>query len=131
VATLSGLLDKLPFGSIPSKPRILPSTFADSFWSRQAARVGGLWDQTKAEDYGWETTSPVEGETLEDGKLTRWYTRNLIAVGREDPMVANVIYGSAMFLAPGTDALHPAVVAKVIWAGFKVRTCDSCFLSMG
>ena len=123
VATLSGLLDKLS----PSC-RSLPSTFSTSFWSLQHARIGGLWDQTKAEDYAWETTTPVEGETLDDGKLTRWYTRNLIAVGRTNALVANVIYGSAMFLAPGTDALHPAVVSRVLWAGLKV-CLPRCFLS--
>ena len=123
VATLSGLLDKLSTSSYPPE---LPPTFAQKFWSLQTSRVGGLWDQTKAEDYGWETTTPVEGETLEDGKWTRWFTRNLIAVGQKDAAVANVIYGSAMFLAPGTDALHPSVVRKVVWNGIKV--CRSCSL---
>lgn len=124
VATLSGLLDKLAStsSSPSSSPSSLPSTFAQSFWSLQTLRIGGVYDQTKAEDYGWETTVPVEGEALEDGKWVRWYTRNLIAVGRENATVANAIYGSAMFLAPGTDALHPAIVVRVIWAGLKV--CD-------
>lgn len=120
VATLSGILDYCnPVFHSNSSREVLPDQFAKIFWERQHNRIGSVWDQTRAEDYGWDTTTTADGETREYGSLTRWYTWNLLAVGRKNPKIANAIYGSAMFLAPGTDVLTPGIVARVCLAGLK------------
>jgi hypothetical protein len=85
VVTLSGLLESRVSGAKDSQEaaRILSKDFAKLFWQRQHNRVGGIWDQTRAEDYGFETTVPVDGERQDFGSHIRWYTQNLIAIGRK------------------------------------------------
>lgn len=41
-----------------------------------------LTNSLTAPDYGWETTTPVEGEQHSKGALTRWWVKNLIEASR-------------------------------------------------
>ncbi|KZT41427.1 hypothetical protein SISSUDRAFT_981801 [Sistotremastrum suecicum HHB10207 ss-3] len=120
-ATLSGVLQYCnPVFHSNSSREVLPDQFGKMFFERQNSRIQPVWDQTKAEDYGWDTTTPVEGESLTDGAWVRWYTWNLIAVALNSDSVGAAVYNSAMFIAPGTDVTTPGIALQVAWAGIKV-----------
>ncbi|KZT31770.1 hypothetical protein SISSUDRAFT_1056272 [Sistotremastrum suecicum HHB10207 ss-3] len=119
-ATLSGVLNQtMPFFDTESSDVYLPKDFGKKFWKRHSDRIAPLWTESKAGDYGWESTIPVEGETLKDGALLRWYGRNFLSVAFKNEHVATVLYNSSMFIAPGSDAISPGIVIRVLWAGIK------------
>ncbi|KZS95632.1 hypothetical protein SISNIDRAFT_483856 [Sistotremastrum niveocremeum HHB9708] len=118
--TLSGILQSCnPVFHSNTSREVLPDEFGKIFWERHTPRTKSIWNQTKTADYGWKTTVPVEGETLEKGAFIRWYTRNFFKVSCRNKDVAAVGYNSAMFLAPPTDVISPGIAVQVIWQGFK------------
>ncbi|KZS94231.1 hypothetical protein SISNIDRAFT_549413 [Sistotremastrum niveocremeum HHB9708] len=119
-ATLSGALQRCePIFDQSSGRDILPHDFGMTFWKRHNKRIASLWVQTKADDYNWATTVPVEGETLKKGAFLRWYGRNFLNVAYHNERIAAVLHNSSMFIAPGTDAISPDIAIRVVWAGFK------------
>ncbi|KAG8913450.1 hypothetical protein FRC01_004544 [Tulasnella sp. 417] len=68
ITTLDAILRRIP----PISP--LPN-ISKQFFKHEASRVRGLWDGTKANDYGWPTTIPSEGEDLSHNAFMRWWGR--------------------------------------------------------
>ncbi|KAG8913449.1 26S proteasome regulatory subunit 8, partial [Tulasnella sp. 417] len=94
-------------------PSALPlSNVSKSFFDREAPRVQGLWDGTKANDYGFPTTEPAQGEDLSQNAFMRWWGRECLILGREDPSIHATWWDANMMIAPGTDLFSPWVVAK-------------------
>ncbi|KAF8150617.1 hypothetical protein B0H34DRAFT_801557 [Crassisporium funariophilum] len=96
-------------------PRRLPSDFAKTFFNTQAAKIEPCWVGTKIGDYGFTTTTPLPGETLSTGAWLRWYSGRLLLLSGVDDQASSVLWHTKMFLAPGIDYFHPALLAKVIW----------------
>ncbi|KAG8986886.1 hypothetical protein FRB93_005033 [Tulasnella sp. JGI-2019a] len=85
--TLDGLLRRLPSNSV------IPSDFSGRFFHKAIARTGGMWDNTKATDYGWPTTEPAKGETLHEGAFVRNFGRYLCYAGHMVCYKAHYSYG--------------------------------------
>ncbi|KAG9047423.1 hypothetical protein FS837_002279 [Tulasnella sp. UAMH 9824] len=91
------------------------------FFEREAPRVAGLWDGTRANDYGWNTTIPAKGEDLSYGAFMRKWGRDCILLGREDPSIHAIWWSVNMMVAPGTDLFSPRIVVKMMrkrWLGW-------------
>nr|GAT55263.1 predicted protein [Mycena chlorophos] len=100
--------------------RSLPPTFAQSFFKEEKDKTEWLWDNTRLFDYGAPTTEPIPGESLSDGAALRWYITWLHRVAASDDHAALVVYDSVTGFASPIDALHPHLVAKVLWRGLVV-----------
>ncbi|KZT32360.1 hypothetical protein SISSUDRAFT_1066988 [Sistotremastrum suecicum HHB10207 ss-3] len=119
-ATLSGLLHQFqPVFDAHTGTRILPHDFAKKFYKSQFKRIESLWIETKADDYGWDTTVPVEGETLKEGAFLRWYVRNFVNLTTKNEYAATVLFNSSMFIAPASDVIGPKIALMVAWAGLQ------------
>ena len=90
----------------------------------------------KGIDYGFKTTTPLPGETLESNnrwrrayvatafRLTTQVLFHPIVSSRcyakphflQDAYIAGVMHRSSNWLAPVTDLFSPVIVAKVVWA---------------
>ncbi|KIO16583.1 hypothetical protein M407DRAFT_33763 [Tulasnella calospora MUT 4182] len=112
--TLDAILRRIP----PSLPL---SNVSKPFFNREASRVQGLWDGTKANDYGFPTTTPAEGEDLNHNAFIRWWGRECLVLGREDSAIFSAWWDVNMMMAPGTDLFSPRVVIKMMrrqWLGW-------------
>ncbi|KAG8883403.1 hypothetical protein FRB97_006685 [Tulasnella sp. 331] len=75
----------------------LPLDFSDKFFRKVVPRTRGMWDGNKANDYGFSTTQPAKGETLDENAFMRAFSRNFIYAGLEvgvkaiDPQVAGFL----------------------------------------
>ncbi|KZT32113.1 hypothetical protein SISSUDRAFT_584852 [Sistotremastrum suecicum HHB10207 ss-3] len=119
-AILSSLLHKCrPELDANTGSQVLPHDFTKNFFKQQHKRTESLWIETKADDYGWDTTVPVEGETLKEGAFLRWYGRNFVNLTTKSEYAALILFRSSMFIAPGSDAISPYVALLVAWTGFK------------
>ncbi|KZS95627.1 hypothetical protein SISNIDRAFT_408595 [Sistotremastrum niveocremeum HHB9708] len=128
-ATLSGLLHQCqPLLDIHTATQVLPHNFAKTFYKTQFKRIESLWIETKADDYGWDTTVPVEGETLKDGAFLRWYARHFVDLTTKNEYAAAVLFNSSMFIAPASDVISPRIALMVAWAGLKVCCCETLVL---
>ncbi|KAG8993688.1 hypothetical protein FRB90_000621 [Tulasnella sp. 427] len=91
------------------------------FFDREAPRVEGLWDGTRANDYGWPGTIPVEGEDLDHNAFMRKWGRDCIFLGRKDSAIHRIWWSVNMMVAPGTDLFSPRIVVKMMrkkWLGW-------------
>ncbi|KAF8332304.1 uncharacterized protein EI90DRAFT_3122737 [Cantharellus anzutake] len=70
-------------------------------------------------DYGYPTTKPQEGETLEYGARFRVYWKYLNRASQKSTMVANVLEEALGGLRPGLDLFSPLVVGRVLWEWFQ------------
>ncbi|KAG9047419.1 hypothetical protein FS837_002275 [Tulasnella sp. UAMH 9824] len=114
VTTLDAVLRRIP-STLP-----LPNV-SKSFFKREVPRVQGLWDGTKANDYGFSTTVPAEGEDLSHGAFMRNWGRDVLILGHEDPATHSAWWDVNMMIAPGTDLFSPRVVVKMMrrkWLGW-------------
>ncbi|KZT32362.1 hypothetical protein SISSUDRAFT_1066990 [Sistotremastrum suecicum HHB10207 ss-3] len=119
-AILSDLLHKCqPEFDANTGSQVLPHDFAKNFFKEQHKRTESLWIETKADDYGWDTTVPVEGESLKEGAFLRWYGRNFVNLTTKSEYAALILFRSSMFIAPGSDAISPYVALLVAWTGLK------------
>jgi len=89
------------------------SNISDQFFQKAVLRTRKLWETTKASDYGIEETTPVAGETHEDGKFSRAFGRELLSTASKDPAVYATWWNVNMLLAPETDLLSVVILAKV------------------
>ncbi|KZW01413.1 hypothetical protein EXIGLDRAFT_718523 [Exidia glandulosa HHB12029] len=89
--------------------------FAPTFFKRLAARTQGLWEGSKWTDYGRETTTPVPGETLNEGWHFRWYKSRLNRVLERDDAAGSALWHNLMYLVPAQYVMAPGIVAKVLW----------------
>ncbi|KIJ42124.1 hypothetical protein M422DRAFT_31490 [Sphaerobolus stellatus SS14] len=107
--TLNGLLTRLPGNT-------LPSDFGHKFFDIQAKRIKGRWDQTKMEDYAYDTTIPSHGEDKDTYALwTRKFNRQLVKLLIKDPSVTATWVQTRDWLAPETDLLSPRILLKLGW----------------
>ncbi|KAK0215868.1 hypothetical protein EDD85DRAFT_962651 [Armillaria nabsnona] len=97
----------------------VPKNFSTKFFEMQKDKISHIWDADKNWDYGYHTTVPIPGETLSDGWLLRWYTRQLIVLSFDDLQVGSALWHINMMLAPPLDALEPGIILKVVWSAFK------------
>ncbi|KAF9031534.1 hypothetical protein BDZ89DRAFT_621350 [Hymenopellis radicata] len=104
------------------KTRSLPSDFSCRFFRMQAAKIAPLWDTPKSIDYGFTTTIPIAGETLELGSFRRWFIRQLQLLSTTDQQAGSLLWhGQMMLNSTSIDALHPILLAKILWFAFKNR----------
>ncbi|KAG8853499.1 hypothetical protein FRB96_008101 [Tulasnella sp. 330] len=59
----------------------IPADFSTRFFNKAVARTEGMWEATKAQDYGFPTTVPAKGETLAMGAFMRAFGRHLMYAG--------------------------------------------------
>ncbi|KIO25650.1 hypothetical protein M407DRAFT_25024 [Tulasnella calospora MUT 4182] len=114
ITTLDAILRRIP-SSLP-----LPN-LSKPFFNREALRVQGLWDGTKANDYGFPNTIPAEGEDLSHNTFMRKWGRQCLLLGREDPAIYSTWWHVTMMIAPGTDLFSPRVMIKILlrkWLGW-------------
>ncbi|EJD44998.1 hypothetical protein AURDEDRAFT_114203 [Auricularia subglabra TFB-10046 SS5] len=109
VATLDGVLR-----SVARSPRTEPA-FSKTFFNRLASRTKDKWDATRFTDYGRDTTTPVQGETLKTGAVNRWYKSKLNRVMERDDAASSALWHHLMFLTPATHLMAPNILAKVLW----------------
>ncbi|KAJ7210452.1 hypothetical protein GGX14DRAFT_625636, partial [Mycena pura] len=95
--------------------RTLPATFATDFFAEEHAKTDWLWENTRLMDYGMPTTEPIAGESLQSGAFLRWYVNWLQRLAPTDDHAGLVMYDSTCGFASPIDALHPALVMKVLW----------------
>ncbi|KAG9029095.1 hypothetical protein FRB95_005744 [Tulasnella sp. JGI-2019a] len=111
--TLDGLLRRLPSNSV------IPSDFFGRFFHKAIARTGGMWDNTKATDYGWPTTEPAKGETLHEGAFVRNFDRYLCYAGRMNEHVHRTWQFTNWGFIPSTDLFAPWILRHVVWNWLK------------
>ncbi|EJD37347.1 hypothetical protein AURDEDRAFT_173621 [Auricularia subglabra TFB-10046 SS5] len=92
--------------------------FSKSFFEKLTTRTTAVWDSTRLSDYAAPGTNPIPGETHETGRLMRWYNDQLIKHVENDRDLAQTLHHVQNFLAPSTDMLSPAIVARVLWGAF-------------
>ncbi|KZV89556.1 hypothetical protein EXIGLDRAFT_751119 [Exidia glandulosa HHB12029] len=91
--------------------------FGATYFQRLANRTQSLWDGSKWSDYGRETTTPCEGETLEEGKFFRWFKLRLNRVLERDDAAGSAMFHAQHYLAPMQYAMTPRIMLKVLWEG--------------
>ncbi|KIY64982.1 hypothetical protein CYLTODRAFT_424747 [Cylindrobasidium torrendii FP15055 ss-10] len=97
----------------------LPSTLSRDFFKMQAARITGMWESPKTNDYAFATTDPEEHETLETGSFMRKYMKEIFRLCTEDGSIHALLIRNAHLMdAAPTDLLHPKIVLRVLgrWA---------------
>ncbi|KAF7309216.1 hypothetical protein MKEN_01124400 [Mycena kentingensis (nom. inval.)] len=97
--------------------RVLPSTFAKDFFAEERDKTEWLWDNTRVADYGAPTTEPISGESLSEGAGLRWYIMWLQRLAPFDDHAGLAMYSAVTGFASPIDALHPNLVAKILWHG--------------
>ncbi|KAF7310059.1 hypothetical protein MIND_00378900 [Mycena indigotica] len=95
----------------------LPPTFAQEFFAEERDKTEWLWDNTRVLDYGVPTTEPIPGESLSSGAGLRWYITWLQRLAPYDDHAGRVMYDTVTGFSSPIDALHPNLVAKVLWRG--------------
>ncbi|KAH8116326.1 hypothetical protein DFH11DRAFT_1506179 [Phellopilus nigrolimitatus] len=97
----------------------VPSGFGRAFVKLHTAKTISAWTGTKPTDYQWESTTPAQGEKLSDERFAGGLGQIMLQLSLTDDRVNSALYRVRFFLAPPTDLLHPAFVAKVLF--FWVR----------
>ncbi|KAG8875727.1 hypothetical protein FRB98_007623 [Tulasnella sp. 332] len=104
--------------TIPSQQG-LPADLPKTFYVKRFPRIEFLWEGTKTTDYGFGQTTPAKGETNADGLFERKLGLHLIFAGRNDLSLGRTFYRVQSCLAPKTDLVTPANIAKVAWNWIK------------
>ncbi|KAI4519851.1 hypothetical protein K525DRAFT_286742 [Schizophyllum commune Loenen D] len=102
-----------------SLPTALPHDFATKFFAAQATKIEHMWESTKIADYGFENTTPMEGETRSIGRLSRWYEKRLKYLSTEDGDIAMAVFRVSQSLAPAIDLIHPCILFKILWSTLR------------
>ncbi|KAG8887484.1 hypothetical protein FRB98_009565 [Tulasnella sp. 332] len=116
VVTLDSLLRHVP------SQQDLPLDFSEKFFQKTIARTGGMWDGNKANDYGFPTTHPAKGETLEVNAFARAFGRNFLYAGLQSHKVQTTFIHITAGLVPRTDAFAPSILIRVAWQWLKELT---------
>ncbi|KAJ7579202.1 hypothetical protein C8J56DRAFT_965083 [Mycena floridula] len=97
-----------------------PTSFARRFFSMQADKITSVWLSTKVPDYGFPSTIPLPGETLEDGKFARWFTwRYILLCNKRDEYASSSFWHTSNFLASPMDNYRFKMILKVLWDVIK------------
>ncbi|KAG8985257.1 hypothetical protein FRB93_005907 [Tulasnella sp. JGI-2019a] len=107
--TLDSVLRCLPAN------QAIPTDFSGTFFRKAVARTEGMWDSTKATDYGWPTTEPAKGESLSEGAFFRNFGRYVMYAGRTNIHVHRTWQHTAWGIKPNTDLFGPSVLGPVAW----------------
>ncbi|KAH7104216.1 hypothetical protein BKA62DRAFT_615198 [Auriculariales sp. MPI-PUGE-AT-0066] len=107
-ATLDGILRRMPEG--PRSP-----SFSRKFFQLLADRTDGIWELTRDLDYGWHTTKPCKGHTLETGSFYRWYFSGLAYLASYDRYAGKVFFAAGHCIGPSFDLFAPSILLKVVW----------------
>ncbi|KAI0698024.1 hypothetical protein BC835DRAFT_1413354 [Cytidiella melzeri] len=91
----------------------LPDDFSHKYFSHVGDHGDALWESTKTFDYGFSSTRPVAGETLQTGSFARWYLDMFIEAALKDRKCASAMWHVRMLLAPPTDMFAPSILWKV------------------
>ncbi|GJE94120.1 hypothetical protein PsYK624_102880 [Phanerochaete sordida] len=107
VVTLNALLA----GSEPAKD--FPVDFGHRYFREVGGHGEALWESTKTFDYGFASTRPVKGETLDCGSFARWYLDLFIDAALKDSELASCMWHVRMLLAPPTDMFAPGILWRL------------------
>ncbi|KAG8887483.1 hypothetical protein FRB98_009564 [Tulasnella sp. 332] len=100
----------------------LPLDFSDKFFRKVVPRTRGMWDGNKANDYGFSTTQPAKGETLDENAFMRAFSRNFIYAGLESHKVQTTFMYATTGLTPRTDVFAPSILSRIAWQWLKELT---------
>ncbi|KAF8327376.1 uncharacterized protein EI90DRAFT_3067496 [Cantharellus anzutake] len=90
----------------------LPKRFARSYFDRILRIDKGMFDTNRILDYGYESTVPQPGETLETGKGFRRYFEALLHSLAYDPSGYEIFVHVFGGFSPGIDLLTPSFIFK-------------------
>ncbi|KAF7322200.1 hypothetical protein MKEN_00744500 [Mycena kentingensis (nom. inval.)] len=95
----------------------IPSTFSKDFFKLERQRTEYVWGEHShpSSDYGALTTVPIEGESIAEGWFPRWYASKLQQLAIRDEKAGEAIYQTVAGFGTPIDALHPHLIAKVVW----------------
>jgi len=96
----------------PSSPSI-PSSFSVSFLKRAKQLTQSMYDLNRMLDYGYDTTSPQEGESLLLGEAFRNHWVKLLRLCEQDRSIAKTLVDVFGGLAPGSDLNHPYISLRI------------------
>ncbi|KAJ7176567.1 hypothetical protein C8R46DRAFT_1213157 [Mycena filopes] len=108
-------LHKLLHSARVTNGNTLPSNFSSKYFAEMFDKTDWIWERTRLMDYGVPTTEPLSGEALSSGSYLRWYITWLQRLATTDDQAGLVFYNSSSGLGSSIDALHPALVLKVLW----------------
>ncbi|KAG9024545.1 hypothetical protein FRB95_011362 [Tulasnella sp. JGI-2019a] len=91
----------------------LPEDFSTEFFERMAPRIWHMWVGQKDRDYTAPGVVPVIGETIQTGRLRRWFYRQASKLAKQDREVFSSMWHSSMLLAPPTDVFAPWVLLRM------------------
>ncbi|KAF8328078.1 uncharacterized protein EI90DRAFT_3065502 [Cantharellus anzutake] len=74
-----------------------------------------IYDLNRSLDFGFLSSTPQEGDTLEYGARFRAYWKYLNQASQKNTMVANTLDGVVHGVRPGVDLFNPIIVARVLW----------------
>ncbi|KAF7308200.1 hypothetical protein HMN09_00667800 [Mycena chlorophos] len=101
--------------------KTIPESFSADFFREQRVRTEWMWKNTRTQDYAFPTTVPIEGESLASGRFMRWYLTGLQRLATMDAQAGTAIYDAVCGFASPIDALHPHLLAKVLWSSVTCR----------
>ncbi|KAJ7222590.1 hypothetical protein GGX14DRAFT_558679 [Mycena pura] len=112
--TLNSLLHEIDAGGCGSTPR-LPINIAARYFKNSARTMVSLWDSTRLNDYGLTACEPMDGETKDTGRFTRWVSKKLISAASQHPDVASALWSVRHMLAAERALLAPVIIWKILW----------------
>ncbi|KIM27238.1 hypothetical protein M408DRAFT_330145 [Serendipita vermifera MAFF 305830] len=104
--TLAGALDK-------AHGRAIPGNFARNMMISLDKRTGWSWDQAKDAGYGYPTTIPCEGESLDVGASTRAATKEFFHLTTFDEEARVRFYYPRLWLYPNAIRLSPRILEMI------------------
>ncbi|TFL01378.1 hypothetical protein BDV98DRAFT_567998 [Pterulicium gracile] len=104
---------------LDTSARSLSSTFSNQLFKTQAKRNESLWSVGKYMDYAYPTTEPSSGETLNNGRFTRWMAKLFVQASQMDKHVAHVFWLRRHLLASEAAMVDPSVLVRAVWANVK------------
>ncbi|KIM27239.1 hypothetical protein M408DRAFT_330146 [Serendipita vermifera MAFF 305830] len=104
--TLAGALDKV-------HGRTIPENFARDMMISLDKRTGWSWDQAKISDYGYETTIPCEGESLDEGAPMRAAIKEFLQLTTVDEEAKARFYYPRLWIYPNSTMLSERVFGMI------------------
>ncbi|KAJ7113764.1 hypothetical protein C8R44DRAFT_881356 [Mycena epipterygia] len=112
---LNGLALNTLLYTINPGQEILPRDFSARYFKNNAANTQALWDSTRLHDYGTAGCEPMEGETKDTGRFTRWFELKLMTAAIQDVEAASALWHVRQLLATEKVFLAPTLLWKILW----------------
>ncbi|KAJ7089573.1 hypothetical protein C8R44DRAFT_648716 [Mycena epipterygia] len=93
----------------------LPREFSAQYFKNNAANTQALWDSTRLHGKKNSTSLPMEGETKDTGRFTRWFELKLMTAASQDVETASALWHVRQLLATERVFLAPTVLWKILW----------------